>query len=119
MDITADDFFNHDLFIITIKDYNKLYVGSRLDDYIATNRAMPINTVDPSKFQKALRHRLESRDKRKKDAKANEASTPTTSRSSNNNNNEAFTKGIDKSTSSRGGSIRGHVYGKGDSTSEK
>ncbi|KAN0071470.1 hypothetical protein V8E54_009471, partial [Elaphomyces granulatus] len=45
MEISADDLF-HDLFIITIKDYNKLYVDSQLDDYFAANRTMPINNMD-------------------------------------------------------------------------
>ena len=62
MEITADDFF-HDLFIAAIKDHSKLYVDSQ-----------SINNMDLRKFQDALLHRSEDKEKGQKEAKANVAS---------------------------------------------
>ncbi|KAN0068860.1 hypothetical protein V8E54_013029 [Elaphomyces granulatus] len=73
MEITADDFF-HDLFITAIRDYNKLYVDSQLDDYFAANQTTPINNLDLRKFQDALLHRSEVKEKGMKESKANVAS---------------------------------------------
>jgi Pol polyprotein len=83
MEITADDFF-HDLFITAIKDYNKLYVDSQLDDYFAANQTTPINNLDLRKFQDALLHRSEVKEKGMKESKANVASD--SSDTSNNRN---------------------------------
>jgi hypothetical protein len=83
MEITADDFF-YDLFITAIKDYNKLYVDSQLDDYFAANQTTPINNLDLRRFQNALLHRSEDKEKGKKETKANVASD--SSGTSNNKN---------------------------------
>ena len=83
MEITADDFF-HDLFITAIKDYHKSYVDSQLDDYFAANQTTPINNLDLRRFQDALLHRSEDKEKGKKEIKANVASD--SSGTSNNQN---------------------------------
>ena len=56
MDITVEDLL-HDMFITSLKDYNKQFVDSQLDDYFASNRTLPINNLDLKRFQEALLHR--------------------------------------------------------------